>query len=194
MPFYWVRLFITSKIRSKPPARLLPLPPPPPPLPHPTLQIPPYLHIPLQWIHPHLLQSMLTKSQPALSPPLHHPVHLLLLCCPTPMTKPELASTSTLCLTSHLFLLNTPSTKSLPALRPMPSSTSRSNASNSSIVGAQSSKRPWLSSQHSDAVVDLLNKCSTWNPHQRLLLSNVIDIMDFSGDRNCLFQACISKL
>jgi hypothetical protein len=55
-------------------------------------------------------------------------------------------------------------------------------------------KRPWLSSQHSDAVVDFSNKRSTWNPHQRLLLSNVIDIMDFPGDGNCLFQACISKL
>jgi hypothetical protein len=38
---------------------LLPPPPPPPspplPLPHPMLQIPPYLHMPLQWIHLHLL-------------------------------------------------------------------------------------------------------------------------------------------
>jgi hypothetical protein len=32
-------------------------------------------------------------------------------------------------------------------------STSRSNASDSSMVGAQSSKRPWLASQQSDAVV-----------------------------------------
>jgi hypothetical protein len=40
--------------------------------------------------------------------------------CPPPMTKPELASTSTLCPTSRLFSLHTPQMKSLPALRPMP--------------------------------------------------------------------------
>jgi hypothetical protein len=39
-------------------------------------------------------------------------------------------------------------------------STSRLNASDSSIVGAQSLKRPRLASQQSDAVVDLSNKCS----------------------------------
>ncbi len=49
-----------------------------------------------------------TKSQPALSPPLHHPILLLLHLCPPPMTKSELALTSTLCPTSHLFLLHTP--------------------------------------------------------------------------------------
>jgi hypothetical protein len=39
-------------------------------------------------------------------------------------------------------------------------STSRLNASDSSMVGAQSSKRPWLASQQSDAVVGLSNKSS----------------------------------
>jgi hypothetical protein len=73
------------------------------------------------------------------------------------------------------------------------SSTSRPNASDSSMVGAQSSKRPRLASQHSDAVVDLLNKCSIWRPHQRVLSGNV-SIMDVPGDGNCLFYACISKL
>jgi hypothetical protein len=48
-------------------------------------------------------------------------------------------------------------------------STSRSNASDSSNVGAQSLKCLWLASQQSDAVVDLSNKCSIWRPHQRLL-------------------------
>jgi hypothetical protein len=53
-------------------------------------------------------------------------------------------------------------------------STSRSNASNSSIVGgAQSSKCPRLASQQSDAVVDLSNECSIWRPHQQLLSGNV---------------------
>jgi hypothetical protein len=61
------------------------------------------------------------------------------------------------------------------------------------MVGAQSSKRPWLASQQSDAVVDLSNKCSTWKPHEQLLSSNV-SIMDVPGDGNCLFYACISKL
>jgi len=76
-------------------------------------------------------------------------------------------------------------------------STSRSNASDSSMVGTQqSSKRPWLASQQSDdvVVVDLSNKSSMiWNPHARLLSSNVT-IMDVPGDGNCLFYACISKL
>ena len=73
-------------------------------------------------------------------------------------------------------------------------STSHSNASNSIFVGSQSPKHPWLASQQqSDAVVDLSNECSIWNPHQRLLSSNVT-IMDFPCDGNCLFQACISKL
>jgi hypothetical protein len=63
-------------------------------------------------------------------------------------------------------------------------STSRLNAS----------KRPRLASQQqSGVVVDLSNECSIWSPHQRLLSSNVT-IMDFPGDGNCLFQACISKL
>jgi hypothetical protein len=66
-------------------------------------------------------------------------------------------------------------------------STSCLNASNSSIVGAQLSKRPWLASQQSDAVVDLSNKCSIWRPHQQLLSGNV-SIMDVLGDGNCLFM------
>jgi hypothetical protein len=41
-------------------------------------------------------------------------------------------------------------------------SSSLSNASDSSMVGAQSSKRPRLASQQSDAVVDLSNKSSIW--------------------------------
>ena len=41
-------------------------------------------------------------------------------------------------------------------------SSSLSNASDSSMVGAQSSKRPRLASQQSDAVVDLSNKYSIW--------------------------------
>ena len=73
------------------------------------------------------------------------------------------------------------------------SSTSRSNASDSSMVGAQSSKRPRLASQQSDAVVDLSNKSSIWKPREQLLSSNV-SIMDVPGDGNCLFYACISQL
>jgi hypothetical protein len=73
------------------------------------------------------------------------------------------------------------------------SSTSRSNASDSSMVGAQSSKRPRLASQQSDAVVDLSNKSSIWKPREQLLSSNV-SIMDVPGDGNCLFYACNSKL
>ena len=61
------------------------------------------------------------------------------------------------------------------------------------MVGAQSSKRPWLASQQSDAVVDLSNKSSIWKPHEQLLSSNV-SIMDVPSDGNCLFYACISKL
>jgi hypothetical protein len=72
-------------------------------------------------------------------------------------------------------------------------STSRLDASDTSMVGTQSSKCPWLASQQSDAVVDLLNKCSIWKPHQQLLSGNV-SIMDVPGDGNCLFYACISKL
>ncbi len=72
-------------------------------------------------------------------------------------------------------------------------STSRSNASNSSMVGSQLSKRPRLASQQSDAVVDLSNKSSIWKPHEQLLSSNV-SIMDVPGDGSCLFYACISKL
>jgi hypothetical protein len=71
-------------------------------------------------------------------------------------------------------------------------STSRSNASDSSMVGAQSSKHPRLASQQSDAVVDLSNESSIWKPHEQLLSSNV-SIMDVPGDRNCLFYACISN-
>jgi hypothetical protein len=73
-------------------------------------------------------------------------------------------------------------------------STSRSNASDSSMVGAQQlSKRPRLASQQSDdvVVVDLSNEI--WNPHARLLSSNAT-IMDVPHDGNCLFYACISKL
>jgi hypothetical protein len=76
------------------------------------------------------------------------------------------------------------------------SSTSRSNASDSSMVGTQSSKRPWLASQQSDAVVvvDLSNESSMiWKPHEQLLSSNA-SIMDVPSDGNCLFYACISKL
>ncbi len=51
------------------------------------------------------------------------------------------------------------------------------------MVGTQSSKRPRLASQHSDAVVDLLNKYSIWKPHDQLLSSNV-SIMDVPGDGN----------
>jgi hypothetical protein len=72
-------------------------------------------------------------------------------------------------------------------------STLRLNASDSSIVGAQLSKHPRLALQHSDAVVDLSNKCSIWRPHQRVLSGNV-SFMDDPGDGNCLFYACISKL
>ncbi len=72
-------------------------------------------------------------------------------------------------------------------------STSRLNASDSSIVGAQSSKRPRLASQQSDAVVDLSNECSIWRPHQQLLSGNV-SIMDVLGEGSCLFYACISQL
>jgi hypothetical protein len=73
------------------------------------------------------------------------------------------------------------------------SSTSRSNASDSSMVGAQSSKRPWLASQQSDAVLDLSNECSIWRPHEQLLSGNV-SIMDVPGDGNFFFFACISQL
>jgi hypothetical protein len=72
-------------------------------------------------------------------------------------------------------------------------STSRSDASNSSMVGAQSLKRPRLAPQQSDAVVNLSNKCSIWKPHEQLL-SSIVSIMDVPGDGNCLFYACISKL
>jgi hypothetical protein len=72
-------------------------------------------------------------------------------------------------------------------------STSCSDASNTSMVGAQSSKRPWLASQQPDAVVDLSNECSIWKPYQQLLSGNV-SIMDVPGDENCLFYAFISKL
>jgi hypothetical protein len=72
-------------------------------------------------------------------------------------------------------------------------STSRLNAFYSSMVGAQSSKRPRLASQQSDAVVDLSNKSSTWKSHEQILSSNV-SIMDVPGDGNCLFYAFISKL
>jgi hypothetical protein len=72
-------------------------------------------------------------------------------------------------------------------------STSRSNASDSSMVGAQLLKRPWLASQQSDAVVDLPKESSIWKPHEQLLSGNV-SIMDVPGDGNCLFYACISKL
>jgi hypothetical protein len=61
------------------------------------------------------------------------------------------------------------------------------------MVGAQSSKRPQLASQQSDAVVDLPNKSSIWKPHKQLLLGNV-SIMDVPGDGSCLFYACISQL
>jgi len=72
-------------------------------------------------------------------------------------------------------------------------STSRSNASDSSsMVGAQSSKRPRLASQQYDAVVDLSNE-SPWVPHRQLLLSN-ISIMDVPRDGNCLFHACTSHI
>jgi hypothetical protein len=47
-------------------------------------------------------------------------------------------------------------------------STSRSNASDSFIIGAQLLNRPWFASQQSDAVVDLANKHSIWKPHQQL--------------------------
>jgi hypothetical protein len=46
-------------------------------------------------------------------------------------------------------------------------STSSSNASDSSMVGAQLSKRLWLASQQSDAVVNLSNKSSIWKPHEQ---------------------------
>jgi hypothetical protein len=65
------------------------------------------------------------------------------------------------------------------------------------MVGAQSSKRPRLASQQSDAVVvvDLSNESSSmiWKPHAQLLSSNV-SIMDVPSDGNCLFYACVSKL
>jgi hypothetical protein len=75
------------------------------------------------------------------------------------------------------------------------STTLRSNASNSSMDGAQSLKRPQLASQQSDAAVavDLSNESSIWKPHEQLLSSNV-SIMDVPSDGNCLFYACISKL
>jgi hypothetical protein len=67
-------------------------------------------------------------------------------------------------------------------------SSSHLNASYSSMVGAQSSKRPRLASQQSDAAVavDLSNKSSIWKPHEQLLSSNV-SIIDVPGDGNCLF-------
>jgi hypothetical protein len=71
--------------------------------------------------------------------------------------------------------------------------TSRLNASDSSIVGTQSLKCPWLASQQSDAVVDLSNECSIWKPHQQSLSGNV-SIMDVPGDGKCLFYACITQL
>jgi hypothetical protein len=64
------------------------------------------------------------------------------------------------------------------------------------MVGTQSSKRPRLASQQSDAVVvvDLSNESSMiWTPHAPLLSSNV-DIIDVPGDGNCLSYACISHL
>jgi hypothetical protein len=51
------------------------------------------------------------------------------------------------------------------------------------MVGAQSSKRPRLASQQSDAVVDLSNESSIWKPHEQLLSGNV-SIMDVPGDGN----------
>jgi hypothetical protein len=66
-------------------------------------------------------------------------------------------------------------------------------AFDSSIEGARASKHLWLASQHSDAGVDLLNKCSIWRPHQQSLSGNV-SIMDVPSDGNCLFYACISQL
>jgi hypothetical protein len=85
------------------------------------------------------------------------------------------------------------STASFEANASFALSTSRSNASNSSMVGAKLSKCPRLASQQSDAVVDLSNKSSIWKPYEQLLSSNV-SIMDVPADRNCLFYACISKL
>ncbi len=67
------------------------------------------------------------------------------------------------------------------------------NSSDSSIVHAQSLKRPRLASQQCDAVFDLMNECSIWKPHQQFLSGNV-SIIDVPGDGNCLFYACISKL
>ncbi len=72
-------------------------------------------------------------------------------------------------------------------------STSRSDASDSSMVGAQSSKHPWLAPQQSDAAVDLSNECSIWKPYEQLL-SSYVSIMDVPGNGNCLFYACIFKL
>jgi hypothetical protein len=68
-------------------------------------------------------------------------------------------------------------------------STSGSNASDSSMVGAQSSKCPRLASQQSDAVVDLSKEFSIWKPHKQLLSSNVT-IMDVpvAGNRNYLMD------
>ena len=147
---------------------------------------------------------MVTKSQPALSRPLlHHPILLLLHLCPPLMTKPETRASSldinslsdqSSILASHSINEITASVEANASFAL--SSTSRSNASDSSMVGTQSSKRPWLASQQSDAVVvvDLSNESSMiWKPHEQLLSSNV-SIMDVPSDGNCLFYACISKL
>jgi hypothetical protein len=140
---------------------------------------------------------MVTKSQPALSQPLlHHPILLLLHLCPLLMMKPELLLYIN-SLSDQLSILASHSinkiTASFEANASFALSTSRSDASNSSMVGAQSSKHPWLASQQSDAVVDLSNDRSIWKPHEQLLSSNV-SIMDVPGDGKCLFYACISKL
>jgi hypothetical protein len=105
------------------------------------------------------------------------------------MTKPEtrassldinLLSDQSSILTSHSI---NQITTSFEANASFALSTSRSNASNSSMVGAQLLKRPWLASQQSDAVVDLSNKSSIWKPYEQLLSSNV-SIMDVPGDGN----------
>jgi hypothetical protein len=133
---------------------------------------------------------MVTKSQPALSRPLlHHLILLLLHLCPPLMMKPETRASSldinslsdqSSILTSHSI---NKITASFEANASFALSTSHSNASDSSMVGAQSSIRPRLASQQSDAIVDLSNESSIWKPHEQLISRNVF-IMDVPGDGN----------
>jgi hypothetical protein len=134
---------------------------------------------------------MVSKSQSALSQPLlHHPILILLHLCPPLMTKPETRASSldinSLSDQSSILALHSINeiTASFEAnVSFVLSTTSHLNASDSSMVGAQLSKCPWLASQQSDAVVDLSKKSSMLKPHEQLLSSN-FSIMDVPGDGN----------